>query len=101
MGVGDPSKYYVHATNRAGGYAFNWYLLHASWLAHAPGSTGSPLLRQRDFNPEGQFDQPVLTPAVADATQFLASPVATDFPPVKNMGPSGGAPAATPVIALP
>jgi prepilin-type N-terminal cleavage/methylation domain-containing protein len=81
MGVGSPDKYFIHATNRDGGYALNWRLLRPSWLAHAPGDTGAALARKEDFLNEAQIEKPVLTPVVADAVTFLVGPSAGDFPP--------------------
>jgi prepilin-type N-terminal cleavage/methylation domain-containing protein/prepilin-type processing-associated H-X9-DG protein len=86
LGVGHPDKYIVHATNRAGGYAMNWHVMHAAWLAHAPGDTGSPLLKKEDFTHEGQVQRPVLTPVVADSTSFLIGPTAADSPPGQGFG---------------
>jgi prepilin-type processing-associated H-X9-DG protein len=92
MGVGFPEKYIVHATNRAGGYALNWRLLHPSWLAHAPGDTGAVLARKEDFVHETQIEMPVLTPVVADAITFLVGPSAGDFPPGQGQGFGTGVP---------
>src|SRR5262249_48294231 len=70
---GSPEKYYAYATNRAGSYAINWYLVNASWFLHAP-SLPFGAARAGDFLSEAQVQAATLTPVLADSTNWKVSP---------------------------
>jgi prepilin-type N-terminal cleavage/methylation domain-containing protein/prepilin-type processing-associated H-X9-DG protein len=67
----------VGFTNRAGSYAFNWYLLEAGLQRHDP----SGQILTNDFTVEGQVQRSMLTPILADGVYESVAPLATDAPP--------------------
>lgn len=67
----------VIITNRAGSYAFNFYLLAAS---HLPWDWGQgPAIS--DFTAEQQVQHPAVTPLIADGRSPRVLPLASDPPP--------------------
>jgi len=96
MGVGEPARYLAYATNRAGSYAMNWYLVNASFYRHDPNQPPAAHVRTDDFSAEGQVQRPTLTPVVVDAVWWRLSPTAQDSAPSNlatggsSFGPSGG-----------
>jgi prepilin-type N-terminal cleavage/methylation domain-containing protein/prepilin-type processing-associated H-X9-DG protein len=78
-------------TNRIGSYAFNYYLLEASfarWDNVNPAYAARALTN--DFTTEEQVQRPLLTPVLSDATYFYVAPLATDSPnPVTDLQISG------------
>jgi len=80
IGIGWPARYVISATDRAGSYAINWYLINASWSGRDPNQPPIAPSRTQDFRTEGQVRQTTLTPVYADALDWRVEPKATDDP---------------------
>jgi prepilin-type processing-associated H-X9-DG protein len=102
MGIGEPTRYWASATNRAGSYAMNWYLMNASWYQHDQNQPRTAVNRKGDFLTENQVQRPILTPVVADAVWWRVSPSATDYPPSDlTTGASSGPGGEMSMMAIP
>ena len=59
MGVGEPTRYWASATNRAGSYAMNWHLLNASWYRHDPNQPPVAKVEKTEFLTESQVQRQI------------------------------------------